>query len=133
MNYPTVQLPATDQSRTDAAQVVFITHLANISKIIKNILKLSGVHEERPILLLEDRESLRQQLDHWRDSLPNYLSIESKDHKGNDGDNDGVSFLHDWRARQQSSLRIRKWEHFSPVYAALCRDLLETDRQQTTT
>jgi hypothetical protein len=110
MNYPTVQLPATDQSRTDAAQVMFITHLANISKIVKNILKLSGVPEERPILLLEERESLRQQLDRWRESLPNYLSIESNSCEENDGDNDEASFLHDWRARQKSSLRIRKWE-----------------------
>ncbi|KAJ4399549.1 hypothetical protein N0V91_009374 [Didymella pomorum] len=133
MNYPTVQLPTTDQSRTDAAQVMFITHLANISKIIKNILKLSGVHEERPILLLDDRESLRQQLDRWRDSLPNYLSIESKDYERNDGDDDGVSFLHDWRARQQSSLRIRKWELFSPIYVTLCRASSGADRQQTTT
>lgn len=109
MNYPTVQLPATDQSRTDAAQVVFITHLANISKIVKSILKLSGVHEERPILLLEERESLRQQLDRWHDSLPNYLSIENSSPAENSGDNDEASFLHDWRARQQSSLRIRKW------------------------
>lgn len=111
MNYPTVQLPPTDQSRTNAAQVVFITHLANISKIVRSILELSGVHEERPIWLLEERESLRQQLDRWRDSLPNYLSMEKKDCEGNGDESDDISFLYDWRARQQSSLRIRKWEH----------------------
>ncbi|KAF3047930.1 hypothetical protein E8E11_006657 [Didymella keratinophila] len=122
MNYPTVQLPATDQSRTDAAQVVFFTHLANISKIVKNILKLSGVHEERSILLLEERESLRQQLDRWRDSLPNYLSIESE---RNDGDDSEASFLYDWRARQQSSLRI----HYNLAIIILLRSSLHIQRE----
>lgn len=108
MNYPTVQLPSTDQSRTDAAQVVFIGHLANISKIVRNILNLSGVHEERPIQLIEERESLRQQLDRWRDSLPNCLSIESQAFGTNGEGSDEPNFLRDWQARQKSSLRIRK-------------------------
>ncbi|KAH6643575.1 fungal-specific transcription factor domain-containing protein [Boeremia exigua] len=106
MNYPTVQLPATHESRTDLAQVVFISHLARFSKIVRTILKLSDIHEERPVLLLEERESLRQQLEHWRDSLPSYLSIESNSSEIPDSGDASLSFLRDWRARQQSSLRI---------------------------
>ncbi|KAF9699532.1 hypothetical protein EKO04_002477 [Ascochyta lentis] len=122
MNYPT--LPASNEPSTDAAQVVFIGHLANISKIVLEILKISSVHEDRPTLLLEEREALRQQLERWRDSLPNYLSIEDSDSEMLGSNSTATSFLQDWRARQQSSLRI----HFNLANMILLRSAVSMQK-----
>ncbi|UPX11465.1 uncharacterized protein EKO05_0002071 [Ascochyta rabiei] len=126
MNYPTMQLPVSNESSTNVAQVVFIGHLANISKIVLEILKISSVHEERPLLLLEEREALRQQLERWRDSLPNFLSFEDGDRES-PGDNikDTSFVLEDWRARQQSSLRI----HFNLANIILLRSAVSMQNE----
>lgn len=69
-----------------------------------------SVYEERPILLLEEREALRQQLERWRSSLPNHLNIEDSDSEALGSSSTETSFIQDWRARQQSSLRIREYK-----------------------
>jgi hypothetical protein len=120
-----VELPENDEDVPESAQVAFIRYLAEFAKIIRRIIKLvlhrfgfnsvpklitsqsaeSAESAEPSSLKLDQRESLRQEVEAWRASLPRYLAFpEVTEDAYNSYD---PAFLYNWKARQQSSLRIR--------------------------
>ncbi|KAM6529342.1 hypothetical protein FALCPG4_007481 [Fusarium falciforme] len=104
MDYPTVQLPSDQEAVPDSAQVAFIQYLAELAKIIRRIIKLSAESAEPSSLKLEQREALRQELEGWRASLPGYLAFPDVSQEVYNSYD--PAYLYDWKARQQSSLRI---------------------------
>ncbi|KAF2844766.1 hypothetical protein T440DRAFT_302203 [Plenodomus tracheiphilus IPT5] len=113
MNYPTPKLPMEEESSTKPAQVVFIRFLAELAKVVRRILEFSN--DGRQVNSdLQQREALRQQLEHWRVSLPNYLSF------GGTSDQHWKSrsaLSSHWQAKQQSSLRC----HYNTAIITLLR------------
>ncbi|KAF1980321.1 hypothetical protein BU23DRAFT_445114 [Bimuria novae-zelandiae CBS 107.79] len=81
----------------------------------------------RGIFKLEEREALRQQLECWRASLPNYLNFE--DSIGDISDDPQSASLYNWRARQQSSLRI----HYNVAIIILLRISLSRNASEYNT
>ncbi|EXA28691.1 hypothetical protein FOVG_19718 [Fusarium oxysporum f. sp. pisi HDV247] len=122
MDYPTVQLPSDEEAVPDSAQVAFILYLAEFAKTLRRIIKLvpklscldrscqcspslqSAESAEPSSLKLEQREALRQELEGWRASLPRYLAFPDVSQEAYNSYD--PAFLYDWKARQQSSLRI---------------------------
>ncbi|KAH7109204.1 fungal-specific transcription factor domain-containing protein [Dactylonectria macrodidyma] len=104
MNYPTTQPPSSDELIPESAQVGFIRYLAEIAKVIWRILKLFAESDEQSTFKLEQKEALRHELERWRASLPTYLVFEDLTHAARD--NYSSLFLHNWKERQKSSLRI---------------------------
>lgn len=66
----------------------------------------SAESAEQSTLNLERTEALRRDLERWRVSIPNHLVF--KDVTPDTNDSDTLPSLYDWKARQQSGLRIRQ-------------------------